>query len=281
MVGEKKGGIFIAFEGGELLGKSTQFHLAEARLTELYPEHMMKKSPREPGGSSIGEIIRYAILRPDVLAKMVRIMGHLKLNPRHRSEQFQADVKEVLTELDRSKEFMDFTFNANIHPLTEAFLFQVSRAQVRSEIVIPWLEQGRIVLIDRCGYSSDVYQGLVRGLGLSWIESLNVVSEQGRRPDLVICFTIEPEKGLDLLRGSARDHKRDRLDRETLDFHRKIFEGYKMLPKLLPENLGKTFTMIDYQKYMRLPKEESIKRTHDDIMAIITEFIEKNRVQLA
>ncbi len=278
-MGERRG-IFIAFEGGELLGKSTQFHLAISRLNELFPEHSIQKYPREPGGCSIGEFARYAILNPDVLARMVRIIRHLKVNPKHTSSQFQEDFEEVKTQLDRSKKFMDFSFDVDIHPLTEAFLFQVSRAQVRAEIVLPLLEKGKIAIIDRSGYSSDVYQGIVRGLGVPWIESLNEVSEQGRRPDLVITFCIDPEKGVELLRSSTRTHKRDRLDMETIEFHRKVFQGYIDLPKLLPKKLAKTFKVIDFGKYMHLPKELSIAKQHEEIMGHIIDCIKDKRHRL-
>ena len=56
--------------------------------------------------------------------------------------------------------------NTNMDPITEALLYAASRRQHLYEKVIPYLEQGYLVLCDRFIDSSLAYQGYARGLGI-------------------------------------------------------------------------------------------------------------------
>lgn len=102
----------------------------------------------------------------------------------------------------------------------ELFLFLADRAQHIETIVKPALARGEIVLCDRHADSTVVYQGYGRGLELDRLRELNRFATGGLKPDLTLLFDIEPEFGL------ARVENKDRLDSESLDFHRKVREGF-------------------------------------------------------
>jgi len=53
---------------------------------------------------------------------------------------------------------------------TEALLYAAARAQLVSQKIIPWINKGKIVISERYVYSSLVYQGLGRGLGIDEIK---------------------------------------------------------------------------------------------------------------
>jgi dTMP kinase len=55
---------FIAIEGGEGVGKTTQLTMLRERLPEKYPDRSFLFT-REPGGSPYAEMIRGVILRPE------------------------------------------------------------------------------------------------------------------------------------------------------------------------------------------------------------------------
>ncbi|HEX7018193.1 MAG TPA: dTMP kinase, partial [Patescibacteria group bacterium] len=99
---------------------------------------------------------------------------------------------------------------------TEVLLFQAARAQIYREIVLPSLEAGKVVIMDRSRDSSVVYQGIVRGFEVSLIEQLNDISTKNTKPDLTLLLDVPVETGLSRRELSG---KKDRLDMEATDFH--------------------------------------------------------------
>ncbi len=126
--------------------------------------------------------------------------------------------------------------NVDMSYETEALLFAASRMQHLKEKVIPALNEGKMVLCDRYIDSSLVYQGFSRGLG---VEKVLLVNDFATSYMPIVTFFIDvtPEVGLARLKG--RDSKIDRLDKETIDFHKKIYEGYLKLCDMYPNRIVK------------------------------------------
>ena len=118
--------------------------------------------------------------------------------------------------------------NAGMAFTTEVLLFQAARAQIYREIVLPSLEAGKVVLMDRSRDSSVVYQGMVRGFGKDMIEELNTLSTKETYPDLTFLLDLPVEVGLKRRQDSG---KIDRLDMENKQFHQKVRQAYLDLAK--------------------------------------------------
>lgn len=118
--------------------------------------------------------------------------------------------------------------NTGMAYTTEVLLFQAARAQIYREIVLPSLEAGKIVLMDRSRDSSVVYQGVVRGFGVELIEQLNDISTQKTMPDLTFLLDVPVEVGLARRNDSG---KMDRLDMEKQEFHEQVRQAYLGLAK--------------------------------------------------
>lgn len=114
--------------------------------------------------------------------------------------------------------------NIGIAYTAEVLLFQAARAQLYREVVLPSLEAGKIVLMDRTRDSSVVYQGIVRGFGESIIEQLNDLSTKNTYPDITFFLDVDVEVGLQRRRN---DGDENRLDNETRTFHEKVRAAYK------------------------------------------------------
>ena len=111
---------------------------------------------------------------------------------------------------------------------TEMLLYMAARRQHYVEKVLPALEAGKMVLIDRFIDSSIAYQGAGRGLDKDIITRLNDFATDGRKPDLTLYFDVESEIGLARIAKNA-EREVNRLDLEKLDMHKRVREGYLAL----------------------------------------------------
>ena len=132
--------------------------------------------------------------------------------------------------------------NEGITDTTEVLLFQAARAQIYREVVIPALNAGKVVIMDRTRDSSVVYQGMVRGFGRELIEKLNDISTKKIVPELTLLLDVSVKTGLSRRADSG---KMDRLDMENGGFHQKVRDAYLTLAR---ENVDKRWKVIDAEQ---------------------------------
>lgn len=129
--------------------------------------------------------------------------------------------------------------NTNLQPTAELLLYFASRAQAVEEVIIPALNEGKVVISDRFTDSTTVYQGAARGLGPEVVELLDAVSCQGLVPDLTILLDIDVD--ISIARAATRNAEsgstETRLDEESREFHAKVREGYLALAAAHPERI--------------------------------------------
>ncbi|TSO25897.1 dTMP kinase [Lactobacillus sp. LL6] len=126
--------------------------------------------------------------------------------------------------------------NSEMDDRTEALLYAASRSQLMSEVIIPALQAGKLVISDRFVDSSLAYQGAGRDLGIKEIKQINDFATRGIEPDLTIFLDIEPEVGLSRIQKLRPDNE-DRLEQEKLAFHKKVYDGYKIVNKDNPKRI--------------------------------------------
>lgn len=114
--------------------------------------------------------------------------------------------------------------NTRMDGKTEALLYAASRRQHLVERVYPALNNGQIVICERFLDSSLAYQGYGRQLGFDEILSINAFAIDGTYPDKTIYLAIDEEKGLERIKDRSF---KDRLDKESIDFHHRVSEGYR------------------------------------------------------
>ena len=117
----------------------------------------------------------------------------------------------------------------------EFLLYLADRAEHVEKVIRPALLAGKVVIADRYADSSYAYQGFGRGLSLSWMKAATEGATGGLVPDLTILLDLDPEAGL------RRGGRSDRLEKESLDFHRRVREGFLALAEAEPER----FRVID------------------------------------
>ncbi len=123
-------------------------------------------------------------------------------------------------------------YEGKIYPLCELFLYLADRAQHVDEKIIPALNSGTVVLCDRYIDSTLAYQGYARGLNIDELINLNNLATNKLWPDLTLIFDIDPDVSL----KRVGDNK-DRLESESINFHKKVREGYLELAKQHPNRI--------------------------------------------
>lgn len=156
--------------------------------------------------------------------------------------------------------------NRNLSPLTELFLYAADRAQHVEELIKPALDEGKWVICDRFFDATVAYQGIARGQDMELIGILNEEATQGIHPDITFLLDCPVHMGLNraLERNEAQSQKgQDRFEREALDFHRAVREGYLELARKNQDR----FVIID----TTLPKDE----VEEKIFQHIEPFLDK------
>ena len=158
--------------------------------------------------------------------------------------QISEKIREIILDVN----------NSEMTGITEALLYAAARSQHVEEKIIPALEAGKIIICDRFVDSSIAYQGAARGLGAEKIMGINEAALHGIMPDMTLFFDLSPEKGI--LR-KKNERALDRLEKEKMDFHEKVYEGYKNLCKKYPERIKP------------IDADRSIDEVHSEVIEVI------------
>jgi len=114
--------------------------------------------------------------------------------------------------------------NVGMDPRTEFLLYSASRAQHVSQVILPALAAGNVVVCDRYADSSRAYQGYGRGLALEMVEMITGFATQSLTPDITLYLDIPPREGLE--RRVLGGEEWNRMDAEALAFHQRVRSGY-------------------------------------------------------
>lgn len=120
----------------------------------------------------------------------------------------------------------------NVGPLCELLVFMAMRAQHVDEVILPALQDGKIVLCDRFTDATYAYQGSGRNIETGTIDTLNEMVTKGVRPNLTILLDISVEKGL---KRRAASSDMDRIEEEKASFHQRVRKAYDKLAKEDPK----------------------------------------------
>ncbi|PIE51597.1 dTMP kinase [Candidatus Fermentibacteria bacterium] len=112
----------------------------------------------------------------------------------------------------------------DIPPLAELMLYFASRAANVEKTIMPALRRGAVVLCDRFSDATVAYQGYGRGLPLGPLRQAGILATGGLVPDLTVLMDLAPEEGF--RRVSLTGRKLDRIEKERIEFHRKVRKGY-------------------------------------------------------
>jgi len=122
--------------------------------------------------------------------------------------------------------------NDSITPVTEMLLYMAARSQIVSEVILPALKKGKIVICDRFLDSTIAYQGFGLGMDIKLIEFIGKFATSGLLPDLTVFLDLAVKKGL-----KHRQFTKDRIEKRPFSYHLRVRKGYLKLAELYPERI--------------------------------------------
>ncbi len=123
----------------------------------------------------------------------------------------------------------------DIDPVTELLLFSAARSQLIAEKVLPNLEKGRVVILDRFYDSTIAYQGYGReSVPLDEIHKMNQIASHKCKPDLTIYMKVPLQEA-----KKRMAKQKDRMEQAGDPFFEKVIRGFNHLA----ENEERFFTV--------------------------------------
>jgi dTMP kinase len=166
------------------------------------------------------------------LARALRFQGYQVLETREPGGTPLAEaIRRLLLSHTRTKLQVEA-----ITPACETALILAARAQHVAHVVRPALAKGMIVLCDRFFDSTLAYQGYGRNLDAAFLYHSHQFVTDGLTPHLTLLFDLPIQDGLTRRRKSKHQN---RLDRESLDFHQRVRQGFIALAKQNPQRIRK------------------------------------------
>lgn len=137
-----------------------------------------------------------------------------------------------------------------IHPTTEMLLFSAARAQLVAEKVVPDLEEGKMVILDRFYDSTTAYQGYGReNVDLETIHQINSIASLGKEPDITFYMRLSWEES----KERTRHLEEDRMEKAGEEFFKRVILGFDYLAENLP-------------RFIKIDANKSIQEIHEKIL---------------
>lgn len=166
---------------------------------------------------------------------------------------------------ERIREILLNSGGVDISGEAELLLFAAARAQHADTVIRPALEQGRVVLCDRFSDATIAYQAYGRGLPLEPVRGICRFASRGLVPHLTLLFDLPVEAGLERAFRRIADRegglREDRFEREHLDFHRRIREGYLAIARQEPGRVRV------------LDASQGIEPTREAVQSVLSAFL--------
>lgn len=147
-------------------------------------------------------------------------------------------------------------YDGYVSDVCEMFLYLADRAQHIETVVLESVKKNKIVLCDRHIDSTVAYQGYARGQNIEQIDLLNNIATKNYKPDLTFVFDVDSE-----VAQKRVGKEKDRLEKEGLEFHKKVRLGYLELAKKYPNRIKVINANLSIEEVF-----EQVKKIIDEIL---------------
>ncbi len=164
---------------------------------------------------------------------------------------------------DKIRDILLDAENVKMCAKTEVFLYAAARAQLAAQVILPALEEGKVVICDRYVDSSFAYQAFGLGEDTDFVLKTNEEATGGLSPDLTLLLDVAPEEGLKRQRERHAQgaEARDRIELKNLEFHKKVRQGYLFL------------AAIQKERIVLVQEGQTAEQTHQKVMEAVEKLL--------
>ena len=119
--------------------------------------------------------------------------------------------------------------NAEMCVECELLLYNAARVQLVYEVIAPAIKEGKVVVCDRFFDSTVAYQCFGGSLDKSITDTVNAFAAQTAMPMLTVLLDSDVERGLD------RAGRGDRMELKSIEFHKRVRNGFLTIAKQNPD----------------------------------------------
>lgn len=134
----------------------------------------------------------------------------------------------------------------------EMLLYMAARAQMMTQVILPAIEIGQVVLCDRFVSSTLAYQLGGDDLTADDIRDVAEVAIQGHWPDVTIILDMPAEQSMARLQGA-----RDRIEQRPPEYHEMVRENYRALATVNPD------------RYRVINADQDVQTLHEELWKIV------------
>lgn len=158
---------------------------------------------------------------------------------------------------DKIRKILLDSKNIQMSYRAETLLFLASRAELVSKVIQPSLNQGKIIICDRFFDSTIAYQGIARQLGAEKILDMSLWATENIIPNLTFLLSIDVWECENRIKNGKK--KKDRIEKEEIDFKSKIQEGYMQLAGKNKERFVIVDGCLDIESVFAVVKSNTLR----------------------
>ncbi len=133
--------------------------------------------------------------------------------------------------------------NKDMNVVCEMLLYMAARSQIVEKKILPALKKGYIVVCDRFMDATLADQGYAGGIDQNIIKDVGSLATGGVFPNVTFLLDIGVKEGL-----SRAGKTKDRIERKSLIFHKKVRRGYLTIAKKEPGRVKIASAVGDIKK---------------------------------
>ncbi|MBL7197256.1 MAG: dTMP kinase [Candidatus Omnitrophica bacterium] len=171
------------------------------------------EGPEKSGKSTQGKLLKKYLTKKGFSCLFIREPGSTTLSEK---------IRKIL--LDKK--------NIQLSHFTEMLLYMAARSQLIKDVIEPALKKNKVVICDRFIDSTIAYQGYGLGLDINLIKKIGKSATKGIKPDITILLDLNDKDSL-----FKENHKKDRIELRSDNYHKRVKRGYLLLSKLYPKRI--------------------------------------------